>query len=223
MGSNFAERRKQLVDLLMREGIVKKREVIQAMLTVSREDFVPDEVRDSAYEDRPLPIFDGQTISAPHMVAMMCEALELEIGQKVLEIGAGSGYHAAVSAEIVASSGAGHVYSVEIRPKLTEFATKNLARTGYTDRVTVTQGDGSQGLDAHKPFDRIWVTAAAPSIPNLLSDQLSPNGILVIPLGGEYSIQELVVARKDESGRLSTQNVCGVAFVPLVGKYGWSH
>lgn len=222
MNSNFAERRKQLIDLLMREGVVRKRQVSKAMLTVSRENFVPDELRDSAYEDRPLPISDGQTISAPHMVAMMCEALELESGQKVLEIGAGSGYHAAVIAEIVASSGAGHVYSVEIRPRLVEFATTNLAHTGYADRVTVTEGDGSQGLDAHKPFDRIWVTAAAPSIPSLISDQLSPNGIMVIPLGGEHSIQELVVARKDESGRLYTQNVCGVAFVPLVGKYGWS-
>jgi len=223
-GEDYGSQRKKLVATLVAEGVLRSPKVIKAMETVPREEFLPPDVRNSAYIDSPLPIGSGQTISAPHMVAIMCEVLELAEGQKVLEVGAGSGYHAAVVAEVVAPPGSenpGHVYTVEVQKPLVEFARKNFERLGYAHRITVVQGDGSQGLPEEAPFDRISVTASAPSVPQPLTDQLKPGGILVIPVGSLYSFQELVLVKKDRSGRLETKGVCGVAFVPLTGRYGW--
>jgi protein-L-isoaspartate(D-aspartate) O-methyltransferase len=222
--SNFKAQRKNLIESLISCGILKSVEVIRAMSSVPREEFVTEDMKSYAYVDSPLPILCGQTISAPHMVAIMCEKLELKKGVKVLEIGAGSGYHAAVVAEIVAPKGAesvGHVYTVEFHKELVEFAKANIQRTGYSDRVTIIHGDGSQGLPDEAPFDRIFVTAAAPSIPNPLMEQLKEGGIFLIPIGAQHLFQELVRIKKEIGGKMKKESLGGVAFVPLVGKYGW--
>lgn len=158
------------------------------------------------------------------MVSIMNEALELEAGHKVLEIGAGSGWHASTIAEIVAPSDMpkeewGHVYTVEIVKGLAEFARKNVKRSGYSDRVTIIHGDGSQGYAEKAPYDRILVTAAAPDIPKPLIDQLKNGGVLVIPVGGLYLYQTLVRVRRVDD-KVVKENLGGVAFVPLTGKYG---
>jgi protein-L-isoaspartate(D-aspartate) O-methyltransferase len=154
------------------------------------------------------------------MVAIMDEALELRLGMKVLEVGAGSGYHAATIAEIVGNPG--HVFSVEYVDKLVAIARNNLSRAAYTNHVTIVQGDGSLGYAERAPYDRILVTAAAPKIPPPLQEQLKPNGILVIPVGGRMFPQELVRVRKKPDGALERDSLGGVAFVPLVGKLGVS-
>jgi protein-L-isoaspartate(D-aspartate) O-methyltransferase len=159
------------------------------------------------------------------MVSIMNEALELEVGHKVLEVGAGSGWHAATVAEIVAPTDApkekwGHIYTVEIVSELAETARKNIEKAGYGDRVTVIQKDGSEGYPEEAPYDRVLVTAAAPSIPKPLTDQLKSGGVLVIPVGGVYLYQTLVRVRKIDK-KLMEENLGGVAFVPLIGKYGF--
>ena len=149
----------------------------------------------------------------------MNEALELEPGQKVLEVGAGSGYHAATIAEIVGPGG--HVFTVELFEQLVEFARKNLEKAGYGQRVTLVQGDGSLGYKDRAPYERILVTAAAPKVPQPLLDQLAPEGILVVPVGGRWFPQELIRIRKKNDGRLDRDSLGGVAFVPLLGKEGF--
>jgi len=159
------------------------------------------------------------------MVSIMNEALELEVGHNVLEVGAGSGWHASTIAEIVAPTNTpkerwGHIYTIEVVPELAEFARKNIEKAGYGDRVTVVCGDGSRGYLERAPYDRILVTAAAPSVPQPLVEQLKAGGILVIPVGGIYLYQTLVRVRKRD-GKVVEESLGGVAFVPLVGKYGY--
>jgi len=159
------------------------------------------------------------------MVAIMNEALQLEVGHKVLEVGAGSGWHAATIAEIVAPNSAprsewGHVYTVEIIEGLAEFARKNIMRAGYGDRVTIICADGSVGYPEKAPYDRILVTAAAPAIPNPLVDQLKPGGIMLIPVGSVHFFQNLIKVTKGTDGKIRQENLGGVAFVPLRGQYG---
>ncbi|MEM3596698.1 MAG: protein-L-isoaspartate O-methyltransferase [Candidatus Bathyarchaeia archaeon] len=159
------------------------------------------------------------------MVSIMNEALQLEAGQKVLEIGAGSGWHAATIAEIVAPSNAprsewGHVYTVEIIQGLAEFARKNIMNAGYGDRVTIICADGSLGYPEKAPYDRILVTAAAPAIPKPLMEQLKSNGIMLIPVGSVHLFQNLIKVTKGVDGKLREENLGGVAFVPLTGRYG---
>jgi protein-L-isoaspartate(D-aspartate) O-methyltransferase len=153
------------------------------------------------------------------MVVIMNEALELKIGNKVLEVGAGSGYHAATIAEQVGPQG--HVYTIELVPELVRVARSNLEKAGYSDRVTLAQGDGSLGYPDRAPYDRIVVTAAAPKVPQPLVSQLQPGGILIIPVGGRLFPQELIKIRKDENGRIQRIPLGGVAFVPLIGKEGF--
>jgi len=158
------------------------------------------------------------------MVSIMNETLELEVGHKVLEVGAGSGWHASTIAEIVAPTDTpkekwGHVYTVEIVPELAEFARKNIEKAGYGDRITVICGDGSMGCPEKAPYDRILVTAAAPDVPKPLIEQLKNGGVLVIPVGGMHFYQTLVRVRKKD-GKIAEENLGGVAFVPLTGKYG---
>src|SRR2546425_1456942 len=155
------------------------------------------------------------------MVAIMDEALELRPGMKVLEVGAGSGYHAATIAEVVGDTG--RVFAIEYLDKLVAVARNNLIRAGYADRVTLVQGDGSLGYAGRAPYDRILVTAAAPETPPPLLEQLKSDGILVVPVGGRMFPQELVQVRKKPDGALERNSMVGVAFVPLVGKYGFSH
>jgi protein-L-isoaspartate(D-aspartate) O-methyltransferase len=153
------------------------------------------------------------------MVAIMNEALELKIGNRVLEVGAGSGYHAATVAEQIGPQG--HVYTIELVPELVKLARSNLEKAGYSDRVTLVQGDGSLGYPDRAPYDRMVVTAAAPKIPQALVAQLRPGGILVIPVGGRLFPQELTKVRIDEKGRIQRTSLGGVAFVPLIGKEGF--
>ncbi|MEM0014156.1 MAG: protein-L-isoaspartate O-methyltransferase [Zestosphaera sp.] len=213
----FKARREELVRELVREGILRSKEVIDAMIKVPREEFVPPRYRDLAYSDTPLPIGFGQTISAPHMVAIMTEALKPSKGNKVLEVGAGSGYQAALIAEMVKPEG--HVWTIEIVPELARFAEDNLRRTGYSDYVTVLVGDGSKGYPEAAPYDKIIVTAAAPSIPTPLASQLREGGRMVIPVGTAY-MQVLKIVEKME-GSLSVEDSIHCVFVPLVGEYGF--
>lgn len=221
----FQGRRERLIRELIEEGVLREPEVVRAMLAVPREEFVPEGLRESAYIDSPLPSKDGQTISAPHMVAMMCQLLRLSVGQGVLEVGGGTGYHAAVCAEIVAPLGVqegerGHVYAMERVRSLMDFATSNLKRCGYSDRVTMIEGDGTLGHPPQAPYDRILVTAAAPGIPPPLKMQLRDGGRIVIPVGDAYSVQDLVVVER--SGETYHESVFGgCVFVPLFGEYGW--
>lgn len=208
------------------EGYIMSGKVYRAMLRVPREIFVPEDYRDLAYDDRPLPIGHGQTISAPSIVAYMTEVLRPDIGMKVLEIGTGSGYQAAVLAEIVAPSDVdrslwGHVYSIERIETLAKTARENLERAGYSNRVTVIVGDGSKGYPNEAPYDRIIVTAAAPRIPGPLVDQLKPGGVLVIPVGGVWE-QTLYIVEKKTDGGLEKKPSLPVLFVPLIGEYAWS-
>jgi protein-L-isoaspartate(D-aspartate) O-methyltransferase len=220
---SFKEEREKAVEKLVDTGYLRSREVIRAMKMVPREEFLPESLRKQAYVDTPLSIGYGQTISALHMVAMMADALNLETGQKILEVGCGSGYHAAVIAEVVAPKSEGrqgHVYSIEIVPELVHFARENLLRAGYEKRVSAILGDGSLGYVENSPYDKILVAAASPSIPSPLIEQLKEGGILVIPVGRLYFFQELLRVRK-EGERIVREGLGGVAFVPLRGKHGW--
>ena len=210
----FEEMRKRLIKGL--EFYLSEEKVRKAMLNVPRHRFIPENEQEEAYLDTPLDIGFGQTISAPHMVAIMCELLELSDGQKVLEIGSGSGYNAAVMGELVGKTG--HVYTVERIEPLVQFARENLRKTGYNN-VTVIHEDGSMGYSKYAPYDRITVTCAAPRIPDPLLEQLKPGGIMVIPVGN-YS-QELIRIEKDIEGNIHKEKKGGVIFVPLIGKYGF--
>lgn len=161
------------------------------------------------------------------MVALMTEKLRAEVGNIVLEIGTGSGYQAAILAEIVAPSDEdedswGHVYTIERIPELAMYARRNLERTGYANRVTVIIGDGTKGYKEKAPYDRIIVTAAAPKIPDPLVEQLKPGGIMVIPVGNKW-LQRLYIVRKDLEDRVSTEADTYCVFVPLVGEHGWKN
>jgi len=210
------EERRRLLEHLKSEGYVRTERVEKAMLSVPRELFVPPINRDFAYADQPLQIKGGQTISAPHMVASMCELAELEPGHKVLEVGAGSGYHAAVIAWLVFP---GTVYSTEVVPSLVEEAKRNLRNTAV-ENVKVIEHDGSAGLKEHAPYDRIIVTCAAPSVPSPLIKQLKHGGIMIIPLGDLY-LQVLMKVIKDEKGKVRLEKGMGCVFVPMKGKYGF--
>jgi len=216
------EARRRLVELLKLQGVIVSEDVERAMLRVPREEFVLPEYRDEAYEDHPLPILEGQTISAPHMCAIMCEAAEIRRGDSVLEIGTGSGYHAALCAEIVSPTGEpveGLVVTVEVVKRLAFFARENLKRTGYYDRVHVIVADGSTGAPVRSAFDRILVTAAAPKVPPPLLEQLKEGGILVIPVGPRW--QQLLVKLKREKEGVAREPITYCVFVALRGRYGY--
>jgi protein-L-isoaspartate(D-aspartate) O-methyltransferase len=189
--------------------------VILAMNRVPRELFVPERLRSRAYNDIPLPIGYEQTISAPHMVAIMCDLLDLQEKMSVLEVGGGSGYHAAVMADLVGADG--HIFSIERHPELVAAARKSLNRAGINN-VTMIEGDGSIGLLKHAPFDRISVAATAPRIPEPIKQQLKLGGKMVIPVGTAF--QELVLVTRKNG--FAAEEKMGVAFVPLIGKEGFS-
>ncbi len=189
--------------------------VIAALKTVPRETFVPKGERRHAFEDRPLPIGGGQTISQPYIVAFMVEALELRGGERVLEIGAGSGYAAAVLAEI-----AGEVYAIERIAELAEKAASNLQSAGYGN-VHIRHADGTEGWPEAAPFDAILVSASAPGIPENLKSQLKVGGRLVIPVGPSADAQDLRRVRRMNQHEFAEEMLAEVRFVPLIGKFGW--
>ena len=211
----YERERKEMVEKLVTSGYLRSREVIEAMMKVPRHVFVPAEIQHQAYYDQPLPVGDDQTISAPHMVAMMCDALRLDRGHKVLEVGAGTGYHACVIAEIVKRK----VISIERVENLVKRARENLADAGC-GLVEIIHGDGTKGYEKEAPYDRIIVTAGAPEVPDALVEQLKDGGLLLVPVGSRY-YQELIEVRK-VSGRIEKRSLGGCAFVPLVGEDGWS-
>jgi protein-L-isoaspartate(D-aspartate) O-methyltransferase len=185
--------------------------VLAVMDRVPRHRFVPDGELYSAYYNQPLPIGHGQTISQPYIVALMTDLLKVDKQSTVLEIGTGSGYQAAVLAEL-----AGKVFSIEIVAPLAAHAAKLLREAGY-DNAEVKAGDGSKGWPEHAPYDGIIVTAAAEHIPQALLDQLKPGGRLVIPVGGRFDVQELMLISKDSTGAFHRENIEPVRFVPLTG------
>jgi len=223
---DFSERRRRAVEALRSEGVLRDSRIAQAMLAVPRELFLRPEEMAYAYVDSPLPIGYGQTTSALHMTALFCEYAEMKLGQKVLEVGGGCGYMSCVYAEVVAPTDRpeqewGHVWSVEIVKPLAESARLNVEKAGYAKRVTVLHGDASVGLSELSPYDVIIVTSAAPDIPGPLVEQLSPGGVLLIPVGTPHFFQELFRVRKSQDGKTTRENMGGVAFVPLKGKHGW--
>ena len=215
-----AERRRERLEMVeqqiaqpgdLREPVTDPR-VLEAMRAVPRHVFMPDNVRAMAYRDTPLPIGHGQTISQPYIVALMTELLEIEPGDRVLEIGTGSGYQAAVLGQLTPN-----VYSIEIIEPLAERARRVLDAQGY-HQVETRQGDGYFGWPEHAPFDGITVTAAAGHVPPPLWEQLAPGGRLVIPIGGTYDVQRLVVLTKTLDGERRSRSVLSVRFVPMTGR-----
>ncbi|MCD6170590.1 MAG: protein-L-isoaspartate(D-aspartate) O-methyltransferase [Candidatus Latescibacteria bacterium] len=190
---------------------IRDSRVLEAMAKVPRHEFVPEAYRDMAYSDTPLPIGEGQTISQPYIVALMTEALELNAGDRVLEVGTGSGYHAAVLSEI-----AKEVYTIEIIESLGRRAEERLKRLGYKN-VKVRIGDGYLGWQEYAPFDAIIVTCAPDHIPQPLVEQLAEGGRMVIPVGGEDHIQTLLLLKKEE-GEVKQKALIPVRFVPMTGE-----
>lgn len=207
----FTAARLELVKHNIEGAGITDEAVLRAMRTVPRHRFVPSEYLDQAYEDHPLPIGYGQTISQPYIVAWMTEQLNLQPGEKVLEIGAGSGYQAAVLAEL----GYVEIYTIEIVPQLAEQAAARLMELGYT-QIHVTQGDGYYGWPEYAPFDAIIVTAAPDHVPAPLVEQLAEGGRMVIPIGPQGWYQSLWKFVKEE-GQVKAYNLGGVVFVPLTG------
>src|ERR1019366_701287 len=187
---------------------IKNPEVLAVMRTVPRELFVPESVRPQAYDDHPLPIGFGQTISQPFIVGLMTELLDAKKNHRVLEIGTGSGYQAAILSRL-----AGELYSIEIVPELARSAAETLSRLGFR-HVTVREGDGYRGWPEKAPFDRIILTAAPPEIPQVLLDELKPEGRLIAPVG--VGVQNLVVVQKSVDGKTTIQTVLPVRFVPMI-------
>ena len=209
----YQELRAVMIETQLRRRGIKDESVLRAMALVPRHEFVPLPSRDLAYADEPLAIGGGQTISQPYIVAAMTEALQLRGPERILEIGTGCGYQAAVLALL-----SREVYSVECRPELARSAAERLQRLGYLN-VHVHCGDGSQGLKEFAPYDAILVAAAAPCLPKPLLDQLSDGGRMIAPVGSEEHQELLLVARHGQD--FSTQYREGCRFVPLVGRYGW--
>ena len=218
--ARYAEERKALLAEIQRDAAQTadatgrarfSTRVMDAMDAVPRHRFVPARSIGSAYANRPLAIGHGQTISQPYIVALMTELLEPEPGDVMLEVGTGSGYQAAVLAQLVA-----RVYTIEIIAPLAESATARLRTLGYQN-VEVKKGDGYYGWPEHAPYDGIIVTAAASSIPPPLVAQLKPGGRMVIPVGAPFHTQDLILLRKDAKGKVTTTSVLPVAFVPLTG------
>jgi protein-L-isoaspartate(D-aspartate) O-methyltransferase len=208
--ARFQARRLAMVDRHIRREGIRDSSTLRAMRMVPRHEFVPATFRGEAYENHPLPIGHGQTISQPYIVAYMTEIVRPRQGMRVLEVGTGSGYQAAV----LAATGA-EVYTIEIFRALADSAATRLRRLGYR-KVTVRHGDGHYGWSEAAPFDAVLVTAAAGHIPPALTRQLRPGGRMVIPVGGVYGAQYLILVEKDSKGSLRTRNLLPVMFVPML-------
>lgn len=213
--TDFGAEREAMVERQLKNRGISDRKILEAFRSVPRHLFVSPEHAHLAYGDHPLPIEAGQTISQPYIVALMIEAAAITPGDRVLEIGAGSGYAAAVIGRI-----AREIVAIERQHELVEVARERLDRLGYTN-VTILEGDGSRGAPDRAPFDSILASASGSHVPRPLLDQLSEGGCIVIPLGEPAGVQELVKVTKGPAGRLIRENLGGVRFVPLIGEEGW--
>ena len=211
----FAQQRKQMVEQQIRRRGIRHPAIIEAMLEVPRERFVSDEYIASAYDDTALPIPAGQTISQPYVVALMIQALQLSPDDRVLEVGSGSGYAAAVLSRIAAD-----VYAVERHKELVDYARSRLDHLGY-DNVHVRHADGTMGWPEHAPYDGILVSASGPRVPQPLRKQLAIGGRLIMPIGQARGMQTLVRLTRTGEEQFEEKDLGGVRFVPLIGEQGW--
>ncbi len=212
---DYDKQRQIMVDSQIKARGISDEWVIKAMSKVKRELFIPPNMRQFAYQDRPVPIGEGQTISQPFIVAYMVEALGLKGGEKVLEIGAGSGYAAAIMAEI-----ASEVYAIERIKELAQFAKNNLQNAGYKN-VHIRHSDGTLGWEEKAPFDAILVSAGAPAIPENLKQQLAIGAHLIAPVGASFYGQDLIKITRTDKDRFKQEKLTKVSFVPLIGAQGW--
>jgi len=213
-GDTYAEARRRMVTEQLSSRDIRSPRVLAAMLDIPRHRFVPEDERDLAYADTPLPIGYRQTISQPYIVALMSQLLNLSGAERVLEIGTGSGYQAAILAAL-----AGQVYTIERIPELCRQARSVLADLGL-ENVTLVEGDGTRGLPEQAPFQGILVTAAAPGVPEPLKEQLAEGGQLVLPVGGRGG--QMLERWRRSGDRFDREQIAPVAFVPLIGAHGWS-
>jgi protein-L-isoaspartate(D-aspartate) O-methyltransferase len=213
--TDFAAEREAMVQRQLKRRGIHEPEILEAFLAVPREAFVSHEYAHLAYGDHPLPIEAQQTISQPYIVALMIQAAAIKRGDRVLEVGAGSGYAAAVMSRTAA-----RVIAIERQHELVEIARARIRRLGY-DNVEIVEGDGTKGWPDEAPYDAILAAASGSHIPAPLVAQLAPKGRLVMPIGGPGWVQELVKATKQPDGSLKTENLGAVRFVPLIGEEGW--
>jgi len=213
--TNYAAEREAMVERQLRRRGITEAEILDAFRAVPREEFVSENHAHLAYGDHPLPIEANQTISQPYIVALMIKAAGIKPGDKVLEVGAGSGYAAAVISRI-----ADEVIGVERQHDLVEIARARLRRLGYGN-VEIVEGDGTKGWPDQAPFDAILAAASGTHVPRALIDQLAPNGRIVMPVGDPGWVQELVKVTRQDDGSLKEENLGGVRFVPLIGEEGW--
>ena len=215
----FLVERRDKIWWLVEKGFLKSQPIIKAMLKVAREDFVQEMYRDYAYLEVPLPVPGrSATISCPHSYPLFYEALELKRNDKMLEVGTGSGYGAALAREVIGKNG--KVVTIEIDKETYEFARRNLERSGYKD-ILIVFGDGSLGYPSESPYNKICITASCPKIPDPLIQQLKPGGKLITPIGRLEIAQDLLLVKKGQDGALKINTIEKVLYVPLRGRYGW--
>jgi protein-L-isoaspartate(D-aspartate) O-methyltransferase len=214
--TDFAAEREAMVERQIESRGITDPKILEAFRAVPREEFLSSEYRDLAYGDHPLPIEAGQTISQPYIVALMIKAAEVKPGDKVLEVGAGSGYAAAVMSRI-----AGSVLAIERQPDLVAIASERMRRLGY-DNVRIVEGDGTRGWPDEAPFDAIVAAASGSHVPETLVEQLAPGGRIVMPVGEPDWVQKLVKVTRGPAGKLIKEDLGGVRFVPLIGEEGWA-
>ena len=214
--TDFTREREAMVDRQLKRRGISEPAILEAFLAVPREAFVSEDHAHLAYGDHPLPIEAEQTISQPYIVALMIQAAAIGAGDVVLEVGAGSGYAAAVMSRI-----AERVIAIERQPELVEVARARLRALGY-DNVEIIEGDGTRGCAQKAPFDAILAAASGSHVPETLLGQLAPHGRLVMPIGDPHGVQELVKVTKQEDGILKQESLGGVRFVPLIGEEGWN-
>jgi protein-L-isoaspartate(D-aspartate) O-methyltransferase len=214
--TDFTAEREAMVERQIESRGIRDPKILEAFRAVPREEFLSEEYRDLAYGDHPLPIEAGQTISQPYIVALMIQAAEIKPGDKVLEVGAGSGYAAAVMSRI-----AGKVIAIERQSELVEVARERMQRLGY-DNVEIVEGDGTRGWPDEAPYDAIVAAASGSHVPQPWIEQLAEGGRIVMPVGDPGWVQKLIKVTKGPGGNLITEDLGGVRFVPLIGEEGWS-
>ena len=214
--TDFAAEREAMVERQIASRGIREPRILEAFRAVPREEFLAPDYRDIAYGDHPLPIEAGQTISQPYIVALMIQAAEMKFGDRVLEVGAGSGYAAAVMSRI-----AGEVIAIERQPDLVKVAQERMQRLGY-DNVRILEGDGTRGWPAEAPYDAILAAASGSHVPPAWLEQLADGGRIVMPVGEPSFVQKLIKVTKGPAGKLITEELGAVRFVPLIGEEGWS-